>query len=283
MKFISLFSGIGGFDLGLEWAGMECIGQVENDPYCQAVLAYHWPHVKRIGDIRDVKVGDFDTAGLVCGGFPCQPFSCAGKRKGKEDDRYLWPEMLRVIKEYRPAWVLGENVAGIISMELDKVLFDLEGEGYQTRAFIIPACAVDAPHRRDRVWIIAHAANTGVEGVREWENAVLEGGADVAHSKHHGRDEAKEPGSACARIGTSSRQDGAEQPSGSGCGKGGNEDVAYSVRIGCNKEGSGEFRLASKDVADPDSEGPFSPALSGLHCGEKSAGAWDEQPERYCR
>jgi len=163
MKFLSLFAGIGGFDLGLERAGMECAGQVEYDPFCQRVLKHHWPRVKRVGDIHDVTGSDFGSVGLVCGGFPCQPFSCAGKRKGAEDDRYLWPEMFRIIKTYRPAWVLGENVAGIVSMELDKVLSDLESVEYQVQAFIIPACAVDAPHRRDRVWIVAYRSGNRLE------------------------------------------------------------------------------------------------------------------------
>lgn len=155
MKFLSLFSGIGGFDLGLERAGMECVGQVEKDEYCLAVLAHHWPAVKRVADIYDVTESDFGAVDLVCGGFPCQPFSLAGKRAGAGDHRYLWPEMLRVIKAYRPSWVLGENVAGIVGVELDKVLADLESEGYELQTFIIPACAVDAPHERKRVWIVA--------------------------------------------------------------------------------------------------------------------------------
>jgi DNA (cytosine-5)-methyltransferase 1 len=157
MKFISLFAGIGGFDLGLERAGIQCVGQVEINPFCQRVLAHHWPDVKRIGDIRNVNGTEFGAVDLICGGFPCQPFSCAGKRKGKADDRYLWPEMLRVIQAYRPTWVLGENVAGIVNMALDNVLFDLENEGYETQSFIIPACAVDAPHERKRVWIVAYS------------------------------------------------------------------------------------------------------------------------------
>jgi len=96
------------------------------------------------------------TIDLLTGGFPCQPFSCAGKRRSKEDDRYLWPEMLRIIREVRPTWIIGENVAGIINLALDQVLSDLEASGYETQAFIIPACAVDASHRRDRVWIVAN-------------------------------------------------------------------------------------------------------------------------------
>ena len=166
MKFLSLFAGIGGFDLGLERAGMQCVGQVEKDKYCLAVLAHHWPNVKRVEDIHNVNAADFGAVDLICGGFPCQPFSLAGKRAGQADDRYLWPEMLRVIKAYRPAWVLGENVAGIVGVELDKVLADLETEGYELQPFIIPACAVDAPHERKRVWIVAYSKHDERNGTQ---------------------------------------------------------------------------------------------------------------------
>ena len=160
MKFISLFAGIGGFDLGLERAGMQCVGQVEIDKKCQAVLAKHWPTVTRMGDIRDVKGKEFGAVDLVCGGFPCQPFSTAGKRKGEADNRFLWPEMVRVIAAIRPTWIIGENVAGIVSMALDKVHSDLESNGYTVQSFIIPACAVGAIHRRDRVWIIGNTKSS---------------------------------------------------------------------------------------------------------------------------
>ena len=177
MRFLSLFAGIGGFDLGLEQAGMQCVGQVEIDEYCNKVLSKHWPNVKRIKDIRNVKGGEFGTVELICGGFPCQPFSVAGKQRGKKDDRYLWPEMLRVIQAVRPHWILGENVTGIIKLALDKVLSDLEGSFYTCQTFIVPACSVDAPHRRDRVWIIAHRNNN-----RFWQQvqSISESGSKVA-------------------------------------------------------------------------------------------------------
>lgn len=159
MKVGSLFSGIGGLDLGLERAGMEIAWQVEIDPFCRRVLEKHWPNVPKYGDIRELRGDELEPVDLICGGFPCQPFSYAGKRRGKEDDRYLWPEMLRIIKVLKPRWVLGENVAGIVNLALDTVLSDLESEGYETATFIIPACAVGAPHRRDRVWIIAYSAS----------------------------------------------------------------------------------------------------------------------------
>ncbi len=107
---------------------------------------------------------------LLTGGFPCQPFSVAGKRKGKKDDRYLWPEMLRIIREMEPTWIIGENVRGIVNMALDEVLADLESAGYSTTAFVIPACAVNAPHRRDRVWIVAHPSGEGLQRGEEARN-----------------------------------------------------------------------------------------------------------------
>jgi len=172
MKFISLFAGIGGFDLGLERAGMQCVGQVEYNPFCQRVLKHHWPHVKLVGDIHDVTADSFGTAELICGGFPCQPFSAAGSKKGKSDARYLWPEMLRVIKAYRPTWVIGENVVGIINMALDTVCIDLENEGYSVQPIIIPACGINAPHKRERVWFLAHAnSNTDNANGREIREA----------------------------------------------------------------------------------------------------------------
>ena len=157
MKFGSLFAGIGGLDLGLERAGMECCWQVEIDDYCQKVLAKHWPDVKRYGDVRDVGKHNLETVDLIAGGFPCQPHSVAGKRRGTEDDRNLWPQFSRIVAELRPRWVVAENVLGIVTTYLDTVLSDLESQGYTCGTPNLPACAFDAPHRRERIFIVAHA------------------------------------------------------------------------------------------------------------------------------
>ena len=174
MKVLDLFSGIGGFSLGLERAGMETVAFCEFDKKAQLVLKKHWPDVPIYDDVRKLNGRQFEgqSIELICGGFPCQPFSQAGKRKGKEDDRHLWPEYFRLIQEIRPRWVCGENVSGLISLGLDQVLSDLESEDYSCQTLIIPACAVNAPHRRDRVWILAHAPsrNNNNPAIRETQS-----------------------------------------------------------------------------------------------------------------
>lgn len=152
-----LFSGIGGMELGLQRAGMQIRWMVEINPFCQQVLAKHWPDVERFGDVRDCGQHNLATVDLIAGGFPCQPHSIAGKQRGAEDDRNLWPEYRRIIAELRPAYVLAENVPGIRTTILDEVLSDLDDLAYSTRTLIIPACALNAPHRRERIFIVAHA------------------------------------------------------------------------------------------------------------------------------
>lgn len=180
LTHLSLFSGIGGLDLAAEWAGIKTVGQCEWADYPTKVLEKHWPDVQRWKDIRTLTKESFyertglRTVDVVSGGFPCQPFSVAGKQRGKEDDRYLWPEMARVVEELRPAWVIGENVAGIIKLALDDVLFDLESKGYATRTFLIPASGVNARHQRYRTAIVACYEGNGKmrrEGAVDVENA----------------------------------------------------------------------------------------------------------------
>jgi len=164
---LDLFSGIGGFALAAKWNGYRTIGFCDNEPYAQAVLKKHWPEVPCHKDIREVRGELYAGVTLLTGGFPCQPFSVAGKQRGKDDNRYLWPEMLRVIQEAKPTWIIGENVAGIVNLALDQVCADLEGQGYEVEPIIIPACAVDAPHRRDRVWIMANSTGGKRGGLQD--------------------------------------------------------------------------------------------------------------------
>jgi DNA (cytosine-5)-methyltransferase 1 len=168
-KVLDLFSGIGGFSLGLERAGMNTVAFCEIDRFCQRVLTRHWPHTPLYDDIKQLTArrlhhDGINSIDLICGGYPCQPFSIAGNRRGHDDPRHLWPEMYRLIREIRPRWVICENVAGHVELGLDTVLADLGHADYSATPFIIPACAVGAPHRRDRVWIVAHTTRLGLPG-----------------------------------------------------------------------------------------------------------------------
>ena len=162
LRMLDLFAGIGGFSYAGEKlvGGYETVAFCEYDKHAQNVLRKHWPDTEIIGDIREL-ADDADRfrgmVDIITGGYPCQPFSLAGVRRGDQDDRHLWPEMLRVIEAVRPTWVIGENVAGHISMGLDTVLSDLESAGYTSRCYVIPAVSADARHRRDRCWIVAHS------------------------------------------------------------------------------------------------------------------------------
>jgi DNA (cytosine-5)-methyltransferase 1 len=180
MRHGSLFSGIGGFDLASEWMGWENVFHCEWNPFGQKVLNYYWPKAITYNDITKT---DFSihrgTIDILTGGFPCQPYSSAGKRLGKEDSRHLWPEMLRTIREIQPTWVVGENVRGLTNwnggLVFDEVQADLETEGYEVTPFLLPACGVNAPHRRDRIWFVAYSKSNDAKRIREfynnkWEN-----------------------------------------------------------------------------------------------------------------
>lgn len=179
----SLFSGIGGFDLAADWMGWCNEFHCEWNEFGRKVLGHYWPQAKSYEDITKadftIHEGQID---ILTGGFPCQPYSVAGKRKGKEDERHLWPEMLRAIREIQPRWVVGENVRGLISwnggLVFDEVQADLEAEGYQVQPFVLPACGINAPHRRDRVWFIAHSHHkrnsTGLRQVQKEDGEISE-------------------------------------------------------------------------------------------------------------
>ena len=166
LTHIDLFSGIGGFALAARWSGFETIVFCEKDKYCRRVLRRHWPDVTTVEDIHEFDGAQYAGSTLLTGGPPCQPFSRAGKRRGSFDHRHLWPQMFRIISEARPSWIIAENVTGIISVELDRMLADLESQGYQTLTLNIPACAVDAPHQRQRIWIVANANSSGFK--KQW-------------------------------------------------------------------------------------------------------------------
>jgi DNA-cytosine methyltransferase len=166
MKALSLFSGIGGLDLAAHWAGIETVALCEREPFPQKVLRKHWPDIPIYDDVCELtkerlEADGIGTIELIHGGYPCQPFSNAGKRQGENDDRHLWPEVRRLIETIRPRWFVGENVAGHVTLGLDDVLSDLEAIGYTAKPFVLPASAVGAPHRRDRVFIVAYSDSIG--------------------------------------------------------------------------------------------------------------------------
>lgn len=251
MKVLDLFSGIGGFSIGLEKAGFETVAFCEIEEYPRAVLKRHWPNIPIYRDVRELTGKQLRADGIIpdviVGGYPCMPFSLAGKRRGAEDDRHLWPEVRRLVNEIRPTWCIFENVAGHITMGLDEVLSDLEAQDYAARPFVIPACGVDAPHRRDRVWIVAHAnlssdrrasrSNEEAYGeIPEWDNSrvanqsgkVFTTLADT-NGNDRGRERSTEPQGRDTRLehgGSSERQpvgqsdeDVADTDSERGCGR----------------------------------------------------------------
>lgn len=229
MTHASLFSGIGGFDLAAEWAGWTNAFNCEIDPFCRTILKYHFPNAKQYEDIR---TADFtiwkDRIDVLTGGFPCQPFSLAGKWRGTEDDRYLWSAMLDVIRTVRPRWVVGENVYGIVNwsegLVFEQVCADLEAAGYEVQPYIIPACGVGAPHRRDRCWFVAHRTDAGAEAMREREDGfyAVEPVAHPDGDRRRKRPNEQKPLPEC--VGTSDAGNGVE-----------NGIVAYSDRQRCEE------------------------------------------------
>lgn len=244
LTHLSLFSGIGGLDLAAEWAGIETVGQCEWADYPTKVLEKHWPDVPRWKDIRTLTKRSFyertgrGTVDIISGGFPCQPFSVAGKQRGREDDRYLWPEMVRVIQELRPSWVIGENVAGIVRMALPDILSELEAGGYRTRAFLVPACAVGARHRRYRVAIVGHAEHNGLPPAAVAGSVAETGGGQPEREETPRKPEgAGGPGN-CIAVGGTSYVENA-----GGSRRSGQENV-------CKQQGRAKPERTGKNMAD---------------------------------
>ena len=181
LKHLDLFSGIGGFSLGLEaTGGFETVAFCDYDSYCQKILRKHWPWVTIYDDIKELNHEKLNSNGhikidIITGGYPCQPFSVAGRQQGEKDPRHVWPEYFRLIKELRPTWVIGENVSGHVKLGLDTVLENLESEGYSARTFSISASSIGANHQRERIWIVANSGcswGSGSEFQRKNENEI---------------------------------------------------------------------------------------------------------------
>jgi len=183
MKHVGLFEGIGGFGIAAQEAGWETVAYCEIDSFCQMVLEDLFPSAEKLTDIKTTDFTNYaNTIDIVTGGFPCQPYSVAGKREGDKSDKHLWPQMLRAIREIRPRWVVGENVPGLINwsngMVFEQVQAELEDEGYKVQTYVLPACAVDAPHLRYRCWIVAYSDHktdsSGFGSVQEADGKISE-------------------------------------------------------------------------------------------------------------
>ena len=228
LKVLDLFSGLGGFSLGLERTGcFKTTAFCDNNKYSRLLLQKHWKGVKIYNDVREINKEQLESDGIqfpdiITGGFPCQPFSVAGKQKGTSDDRHLWPEMFRIIKEFTPRWIIGENVKGLTNIEkgmvFESVCTDLEGEGYEVRAFNIPAAGVGAPHRRERIWIVASLEDSR-RSLRSWSKF---GEKDENEIRKRYADQHQRPGStsesnvADASTGRRASQEGEIQTRGNG-------------------------------------------------------------------
>ena len=228
LKILDLFSGLGGFSLGLERTGcFKTTAFCDNNKYSRLLLQKHWKGVKIYNDVREINKEQLESDGIqfpdiITGGFPCQPFSVAGKQKGTSDDRHLWPEMFRIIKEFTPRWIIGENVKGLTNIEkgmvFESVCTDLEGEGYEVRAFNIPAAGVGAPHRRERIWIVASLEDSR-RSLRSWSKF---GEKDENEIRKRYADQHQRPGStsesnvADASAGRRAPQEGEIQTRGNG-------------------------------------------------------------------
>jgi len=181
LTVVSLFTGIGGLDLGLERAGMRVVAQSEIDPYCCRVLAKHWPDVPNLGDITTIDWSTVERPDLICGGYPCQPFSLTGLRAGADDDRDRWPDFAIAIRELRPQWVLLENVAAHLSLGFDRTLTDLAALGFDADWSVVSACSMGAPHRRRRLFCVAHASSVGRRSGRDDPRGARQARGQQAH------------------------------------------------------------------------------------------------------
>ena len=282
-KHLDLFSGIGGFSLGLEATGeFETVAFCDYEPFCQKVLRKHWEEVPIYGDIKELtyeklRADGIDKIDIITGGYPCQPFSVAGNKKGEQDPRHLWPEYFRLVKECRPTWVIGENVGGHIKLGLDTVLKDLESEGYSTRTFSISAASIGANHKRERVWIVAHSTTH-----RSFNESKRNFGSlgEESKEKERGRDQStirtetcdsEMANSSSERLERHRREYELREDSEEGKVSRSSEDVANSERIG--QQGS------RKPIGSGNTETDSNGKTSGFnHGSEGEEGWWDVEP-----
>jgi DNA (cytosine-5)-methyltransferase 1 len=288
LTHLSLFSGIGGLDLAANWAGFSTVACCEIDPFCQKILAKHWPGVPIFPDIFKLNrkvleeagvLGDGRTITLISGGVPCQPASVAGQRRGAEDDRWLWPEAIRVISEVKPTWAVLENVGGLITLDggmaFEHILSDLEGIGYEAQAFVIPACAVDAKHRRDRVWIVAHSGHEQPPERRELAEGL----------QYSGRWQARSEFAPCGNVANSQSRENIGRERGelagsAGCGTGGNAATRSGSEDVGNSIGGGQRWLPRRRAGEVASDGHSGMEAGNVaDAGSFDGGAWRAESE----
>jgi len=278
IKILDICSGIGGFSLGLEaTGGFDTVAFCEFDDFCCKVLNKHWPNVpiykdlKEIGNEPERIIQEFD---LICGGIPCQPFSLAGKQKGKEDDRHLWPYMYEIVKSKKPTWVIVENVGGFVNVALDDVCLDLETQGYATQSFIIPACSVEAPHKRDRIWILGKHTS-------EFEKPLVDTDSIRPHEHKTTEEESSRRGSETSTTTTSNDvansksngEDGVLRTTES-------EHDQGDTRMESSSSSDGRSeREVSQDVANANDTGDRTPGRTTDGDRQKTVEGWQEQSQ----
>ena len=296
-----LFAGIGGFELASQRAGIKPVWSNEIDPYCCNVLRKNFSHEIIGKDIRQLK--NLPYVDIISGGFPCQPFSIAGKRGGEDDNRFLWPEMLRIISEVKPPWVIGENVAGILSMENGKIFegicTSLENEGYTVQAYNIPACGVGAWHRRERIWIIAHNDNFGykqelpLQARNEGKEVITIGSSEnVSHSNRNGNTAKLDTGTnrSKAKRGEDSNQQERETSNGKRVRSefiASGEDVANATSKGLQNGRISQMGQSTKEQEFKRQDlsgrqwGEPEPRMGGVvtRLSDRMDGYWDKEPE----
>jgi len=280
LKHLDLFSGIGGFSLGLEaTGGFETVAFCDIEEYPRKVLQKHWPYVKQYKDIKELNYDRLKSDGLVpidiiSGGYPCQPFSVAGKQKGVEDPRHLWPEYFRLVKECRPTWVIGENVSGHIKLGLDSVIEDLESENYSVRPFSISASSVGANHQRERIWIVAYSERN--DNFNEEQR--VNGEEKEIPGEYRKNDSSPRESSRASAVRKTNNGDVADTES---IGSDGREDREYSKEGNTKREVGG----VSSQVANSDSEGlerqwksrnQFGSKFTATESGEERQGSMDQ-------